>query len=270
MVRTTKTGLSAAILLAGASAPTHASTVLADGNVEVRTTNDTATGRIPLVAVLDTGVVPTPRLAPMLVASYDMHRPDAPRSRIVDPHGTEVAGVIAAYARTPIRIVSMRIDTGNCGGTVCEVSPKAIATALRKAVELRVDVVQLSSYGRFDRDAVNAFREAASAGIRIVIAAGNQGGAALPVLVALKAGPGVHVVGSLDPDGRRSDYSARSYSRRFELDWRLGIDVHTEDGEGRPVTVSGTSFAAPILTAELLDEASRTSTGSVRIASMAL
>ena len=181
-----------------------------------------------------------------------MLHPEAPRSRIVDPHGTEVAGVVAAYARTPIRIVSMRIDTGNCGGAVCEVSTKAIAAALRKAVELRVDVVQLSSYGRFDAEAIAAFREAAAAGIRIVIAAGNQGGAALPVVVALKAGPGIHVVGSLDPDGRRSEYSARSYSRRFELDWRLGVGVRTEDREGRPVAVSGTSFAAPILSAEIL------------------
>ena len=74
-------------------------------------------------------------------------------------------------------------------------------------------------------------------------------------------GPNVHVVGALDCNGNRAEFT--SYSRRDDvvLVMRQGVDVEVRDSNGRLTKVTGTSFAAPIYAAELLEAMpSRTTT----------
>ena len=85
------------------------------------------------------------------------------------------------------------------------------------------------------------------------MSAGNDGNRSETADAASGLGHNVHVVGALDDNGNRADFT--SYSRRDDvvLVMRPGVDVEVLDSKGRMARVTGTSFAAPIYAAELLE-----------------
>ena len=206
------------------------------------------------VAVIDGGVARTATLRDLVEAEFDMAGDRAPFSTKTS-HGTAVATVIAQHAHRQVRIVSLRVDIDDrCGNDHCEFAIKAVQQAVKKAVELKVDVINMSLDTPFDLQLSIMLRNAVNAGIRVVMAAGNEKREPRALRYAQMLGDGFTLVGAKDQQGRPADFSARPKADcgcRFE--WRTGVAVATQDRRGQSTTMDGTSFAAPLFAAEIVD-----------------
>ena len=133
--------------------------------------------RVPLVAVLDTGVEPT---APGLARVVDtaMARSFVPgASPLEDPegHGTHVAGIVASVAggagRPGVRILPVTI-----AGADGDTSTGALVRGIRYAIARKAQVINISFGGTgFSRAEQNAIDAASRAGALVVVAVGNSG-----------------------------------------------------------------------------------------------
>ncbi len=168
-------------------------------------------------------------------------------------HGTQVAGVMAAVG-------------DNAQGTAGAVWQAGItATALgcqfgvADAVAAHVWLagqgpvaVNYSYSGTEDSQAeLEAVDALADRGILLVASAGNGHGdhRLAPVYPAALERPNLITVGALDRDGRPATWSAEG---AFTVDlFAPGEGLYTTDLDGRYATVSGTSFAAPLVTGTL-------------------
>ena len=206
------------------------------------------------VAVIDSGVARADHLTDLLAMSWDLRSDDRKgKGGLASEHGTFVAGIIADRVTRPIAITSYRVDTRCRRNEPCQLDSNAIAVAIRYAIRAKTDLIQISIDGRLGDNAVDAIRQAAEAGIQVVLSSGNDGRRSETADAASGLGPNVHVVGALDRNGNRADFT--SYSRRDDvvLVMRQGVDVEVRDSNGRMTKVTGTSFAAPIYAAELLE-----------------
>ena len=206
------------------------------------------------VAVIDSGIARTSTLDASIESEEDMvegRRPFSTRSS----HGTEVSTVLLRAAHRPVRIVSLRVDKdGQCDRNECRFDPTAIKAAVRRAIALRVDVINLSLDTPFDVQLYVLLRGATSMGIDVVMAAGNVPAEPHGLQYAKNIPDRFWLVGAKDGQGRPAEFSSRPKTDcgcRFV--WRPGVDVATQARNGQPETVSGTSFSAPLLAAELAD-----------------
>jgi hypothetical protein len=208
----------------------------------------------PTVAVIDSGIAQTAELAPLLTAEFDMAvQPARASFRPRYDHGTMVATILARAAERNVSIVSIRIDDpAGCpedANPPCQPDPTPVAAAIRKATELGVDGINISLALGAD-DGINAaIRQAARRGIKVVLAAGNDGmdhpGNLAP---ARQAYPAAVLVGALD-DARHAWSGTNRPGpapRDYNYVWRPGVKVPTAAADGRAVLATGTSFAAPI------------------------
>lgn len=211
---------------------------------------------VPRVAIIDSGVAETPELRGKLVAEYDMAGPARPSFRPRYDHGTMVATILTRAAAGQVAIVSLRIDDpAGChpgANPPCQPSAAPIVAAIRKATALKVDAINISLALADDPTITAAVRDAAAAGIVVVLAAGNNGLAHPGNLAMARQGfPNAVLVGALDAGGKpwagtnRPDPEVQGYI----YVWQRGVDVPTALADGRAVTGTGTSFAAPIETA---------------------
>lgn len=198
------------------------------------------------IAVVDTGVAPVRGLARVLEGGRDL----APmhRERLSSAHGTLVASIIQKRVDRPIRILPYRIDS-DCVGDWCEMPVSRLAAAVRDATAQGVDIIQISSYGMLSQTALEALQAATQAGIHVVLCAGNDGRTS-PYAVLASLNPMVHVVGALDAQGMRAEFSSRGGN---DIVWRLGSDIFAYDDHGQERKVNGTSFAASVYTAEIVN-----------------
>lgn len=210
----------------------------------------------PRVAIIDSGVAETPELHGKLIAEYDMAGADRPAFRPRYDHGTMVATILSRAAAGEVAIVSLRIDDpAGCrpgANPPCQPSAKPIVAAIRKAIDLKVDAINISLALADDPAITAAVHDAASAGITVVLAAGNNGLSHPGNLAMARQGfPNAVLVGALDAAGQpwtgtnRPEPQAQGYL----YVWQRGVDVPTTLADGRAVTGTGTSFAAPIETA---------------------
>jgi hypothetical protein len=214
----------------------------------------------PLVAVIDSGVARTAELRDLVVAEYDMAA--VPARAAFAPrydHGTMVATILARAARRGVDIVSLRIDdpAGCPAGRnpPCQPSAAPVAEAIRRATSLHVDAINLSLALAHDPAITRAVRDAAAQGIRVVMAAGNDGFAHPGNLdMARAAYPSAVLVGALDASGKSWTHTNRPDASPlgYNYAWQLGVNVPTALADGRAATGTGTSFAAPIETARLV------------------
>jgi subtilisin family serine protease len=232
--------LAAAPILAALSAPSAAAR---------------APARPVRVAVIDSGVVRTPALAALIEREIDMVD-GRPAYTAVSDHGTAVATLVAATSHVPVSIISLRVDAiGICDPHACEMETYAIASAIREAIELKVDVINMSIDLTFDPSIYLALEKAAGKGIRIVVAAGNQGGEPRGMIYARSMPKRLWLVGATDDKGALAAFSARPEdAANCQFVWRQGVDVETQNRAGERVYGSGTSMAAPIMTAQLADD----------------
>jgi len=198
------------------------------------------------VAVIDSGICANhPDLAGRIVAGYDFVENDS------DPqdefgHGCGVAGVIAANGNNGqgiagvapnVQIMPLRVlDRNGLGGYF------NIAQAIIYAVDNGADVINLSLAGPASsfllEDAVNY---AVESGVVVIAAAGNNGspGAWYPA-----AYPAVIAVGSVEKDLTQSSFS--NYGDNIDV-LAPGRDILTTSSNGDYQLMTGTSFAAPLV-----------------------
>ena len=214
----------------------------------------------PRIAVIDSGIARTPELREAVVAEFDMAAtPVREAFRPQDDHGTMVATILLREAKQPIEIISLRIDDpAGCPRGLsppCQRSAEPVARAIRKATELGVTAINISLTLKDDPSIVDAVHDAAAQGITVVIAAGNDGLDHPRNLSMAKAGfPNVVLVGALDAKGKPWKGTNRPQvgTPGYVYVWQRGVDVPTVRADGSKAFATGTSFAAPIQSANLL------------------
>jgi len=215
----------------------------------------------PVVAIIDGGVAKTPELQPLLRAEYDMAA-TPPRATFhpSSDHGTMVATIFARASKGAADIVSLRIDDpAGCPvgrPAPCQGAAAPVAAAIRKAVSLGVDAINISLALKDDPAIVAAIHDAAQHGIAVVMAAGNHGLDRPDNLAMARAGfPTSVLVGALQANGQPWDETNRPLAgatKGYNYVWRLGVNVPGRTAAGVPATGTGTSFAVPIETARLI------------------
>ncbi|WP_177238627.1 type VII secretion-associated serine protease mycosin [Pseudonocardia ammonioxydans] len=239
-----------------------------------------ATGAHRLVAVIDTGVAPVPRLAGRLRGGGD-YLTGGDGLEDCDGHGTDVALLLAGAADpgtgsgagmapgaglVSLRQSSSRFTVRDDDGAERPAGEiRTLAAAIDRAVALGASVINVSEVvcvptGRLDdtgaalRDAVSAARRA---DVLVVAAAGNldpsgtcTGDPDLRPLPALY--DGVLAVGAVDGADRAAPFSVPGAWVDLAAP---GVDLPAPTGPDGAV-VSGTSYAAPLVagTAALLRE----------------
>lgn len=212
----------------------------------------------PLVAVIDSGVARTAELGNAVVAEYDMASRAAraafqPRY----DHGTMVATIIHRESKGGIDFVSFRIDDpAGCPvgfDPPCQFSAAPVEAAIREATRLKVAAINISLALQDHPAIVAAVRDAAAAGVTVVMAAGNNG-YDRPSNRAMALAGGTHavLVGAVDAAGQpwvKTNRPETVNAPGYEYVWRLGVAVPTSSAGGAAVVGTGTSFAAPIETA---------------------
>ena len=204
-----------------------------------------------------------------------------------DSHGTDVA-LVAAAARDNTGVVGIAYnatilalradDPGSCASesaddpdSGCSFLDTAIAKGIDAAVTAGARVVNLSLGGSAPEQVVRtAVARAASAGVVIIVSAGNDGDSTDadidpdnpdPFASGIfGAGNGnVIIAGSVDENGQFSDFSNRAgsfgdafLSARGEgvcCEYKDGeLEITVEDGQRFVTLISGTSFSAPQIT----------------------
>ena len=200
-----------------------------------------------IVAVLDTGVVANhTALQTHLVAGYNVLTPGTSAEDIADGtsnasvgHGTMVAGLIAAIA-PGAKILPVRVLNGDGVGTA-----SGVAQGIEYAIAHGAKVINLSlSSATFSHTLADAIHHAAESGVLVVAAAGNGGDTQTVYPAAL---PEVMAVSSVEADGTKSDYA--NYAPYVAV-VAPGSDIHSTYADGAYAGGSGTSFAAPFVSAE--------------------
>ena len=199
------------------------------------------------VAVLDTGVTFGHKaLKNHLLPGYNALDPTQPPNDIPDGttnvatgHGTMIAGIIAWMAPRA-KILPVRVLNGDGVGTILSVSK-----GLEYAIAHGVKVINLSFGTTVKTSALNDILDnAESAGIAVVVAAGNDG----ENLVSYPAaGRGVIGVAAVEANNVKSPYSNYGSFVRVVAP---GSGIRSTFWDGGFASWSGTSFAAPFVAAE--------------------
>lgn len=208
------------------------------------------------IAVLDTGSRIPDDYANATVRYYDA-RPglkaiEETKAGFSSEHGTWVTNAILEGYDDPVEILSYRVEKTCREQVLCEIDTATLGRAAMHAWLQGADIIQISSYGRIDPAFEGILASIAAKGIHVVMCAGNEGGAS-PLLPLARRNPDfIHIVGSLSKGDRRSFFSARDDSKTEPLlRWRLGERVPSRSASGRLTHVTGTSYAASIMTADL-------------------
>ena len=207
-----------------------------------------------LVAVLDTGVsTRNPLLAPHVTTGWNFvngnsntdDRPsgiDSNGNGIADEdagHGTMVAGLINRYAQGATILPVKVLDSDGAGDLW------SIVQGIRYAVSKGAKVINMS-VGTPKNSALlrNAIKDAWAAGVIVVTAAGNNN----TFNKQFPAGDNITIaVGSLDANNVKASFS--NYGNWVDV-VAPGVGLPSTFWNGGYASWSGTSFSAPLVTAE--------------------
>ncbi|WP_241241871.1 S8 family serine peptidase [Sphingobium algorifonticola] len=217
----------------GASAPQIAAGVQSSGRAVVR----------PAIGMIDGGVATHPAItSPVEAQGFTRGAPSA------SAHGTAIAslligsGSVRGAAPGKALLVADVYGTDPAGGNAT-----AIARALGWFVRRGVPVATISLVGPANPLLGKAIASAQGKGLVIVAAVGNDGPAAPPAFPA--SYPGVIAVTGVD--GR--DRALPEAGRAQHLDYAApGADMLAAVPGGKTVRVRGTSYAAPLVAARLV------------------
>jgi type VII secretion-associated serine protease mycosin len=210
------------------------------------------TGKGVVVGVIDTGVDPkVPQLAGHVLPGVDVVNGQGTADSDCFGHGTFVAGIIAAqpHAGTGMAglapgatILPVRQANSSSDGTA-----SGLAKSIRAAVDGGAKVINMSASAFFPNEELRtAVQYAADKDVVLVTSASNEAQAGNPVAYPA-AYPEVIAVGSVGPDGKRSDFS--EVGRFLDLMAPgVGVVSLSRGGQGH-VTDNGTSYAAPFVAA---------------------
>lgn len=219
----------------------HLSTIQAPGAWDVTTGNSTI-----VIAVVDTGVESTHQdLAGKLRNGINLYDNTGDTA---DPngHGTAVAGIIGASSNNQRGIASVTWNNPILPIRVTDTSGRTtswlLASAIRTAVSEKAKVINLSFAPLHDDTTVRRHAQQAwLAGSLVVIATGNSN-----QLITSGGSDYALFVGATDANNARASFS--NYGDFVSL-VAPGVNVFTTARNNGYGTISGTSFAAPIVSA---------------------
>lgn len=217
------------------------------GFVEIRPFAEKTASGSQTVAVIDSGTWRHPFLNSR-ISSLGFDYVDVDRDPTNDGygHGTHVAGIIVDCTRD-FNVLIMPIRVLNNGGSG---SIANITNAIREATTAKVDVINLSLTTLIHSDAMDsAIADAISAGVTVVIAAGNDSRNTDSICPSHLTLSGAIVVGSCELSGDtilRSSYS--NYGTSVDVS-AFGSDISSCWINGGYMAQSGTSMAAPHISA---------------------
>ena len=167
-------------------------------------------------------------------------------------HGTWVTNAILENYDGPVEIFSYRVEGACRDEIICEINTTTLTRAAMHAWLQGANIIQISSYGEIGPALEGVLSSIASKGIHVVMSAGNESGVS-PLLPLARLNPDyIHIVGSLSRSSQRSFFSARDDKNEGPLlRWRLGEKVPSRTSSGRLTHVTGTSYAASIMSADL-------------------
>jgi len=223
--------------------------------------NAGGTGRNVKVGVVDTGI--NPNLAEFAGKVDPASRDVAAGRGIVDNegHGTAVSAVIAA-ARNGTQNVGIAFDStiislNTSDPTDCDPDDGCkhddidIARAIDIAVANGARVINISLGGDgVGSTMLNAVRRASSAGVVIVMSAGNDGNPNPGTFASASAAAGINnviIAGAMDDQRQMASFSNQAGTAAAFYLTALGVRVRTIDNNGTGFLYSGTSFSAPII-----------------------
>ena len=199
------------------------------------------------VGLIDSGVGSHPTLASAKVVRKNFVAKDAATNVT---HGTAIASILVGNlpGSGPLlsggQLYSANVFSQDDHGLRAD--PAAIIEALDWMAASGVPVVNLSLMGPENELLSKAVRAAAQRGLVLVAAAGNDGPAGSPAYPA--AYPEVIAVSALDSRGRPY---ARNNRGGYIYVSAPGVDVWGADARGGLAFWTGTSFAAPFVTASI-------------------
>ncbi len=211
-----------------------------------------------LIALIDTGVDPRhPALAGRIERQETLRGPGRRPARTA--HGTAVAARLAAAVPGPRIAV---LDAFHLGPDGEAADAFDLAAAVARAAEIGAGIATVSVVGPANAVLDRLGTTAAARGTLFVAAAGNDGPRAAPLYPA--AYGWTVAVTAVDGGGRPWPRAAAGPHIGFAA---LGVDVTiAADGQARPRRWSGTSFAAPVVSAAL---ATVPGSGAARIEALA-
>lgn len=191
------------------------------------------------VAVIDSGVdVTHPELAGVIAGTFDaLNSEEGPH-----PHGTGIAGVIAAHGRLmgtapSARLLAIRAFGAKSSGA--ESTSFILLKSLNYAVANGAQVVNMSFAGPHDAVVQHALAAAAAKGVVLVAAAGNAGPKSPPLYPA--ADPNVIAVSATDQSDR---LFAQSNRGSYVAIAAPGVDILSPAPDGKYQMASGTSLSS--------------------------
>lgn len=161
-------------------------------------------------------------------------------------HGTAVAHLMAGTKRSPARATTIFVADIFGGPRETSGSSFVLIKALDWLAAQGVPVINISLAGPRNAAVANAIVRITRKGHTIVAAAGNDGPAAPPVF------PGAYdgVIGVTAVDGANRVYRYANRGTYIDFSAR-GVAVPAIDAKGAVRDATGTSFAAPVIAAQL-------------------
>jgi hypothetical protein len=224
--------------------------------------NKGATGQGVKIAVIDSGINPN---LPEFAGKIDPGSRDVAGSRGItdtEGHGTAVSAVAAA-ARDGLGTMGVAFDStilsfntatpGKCDpDDGCDHSDPNIAQAIDLARTNGAKVINISLGGDASGVVNDAIARAASAGILVVLSAGNDGkepsgGNPEGFALSASASGNVIIAGAMNSSRQVADFSNRAGTGAAAYLTAIGVGVRAPDHNGTTYLWSGTSFSAPVI-----------------------
>ena len=198
-----------------------------------------ARGGDVLIAIIDGGVdVSHPELKGVIADTFDAVR----GGEKAHPHGTAVAGAIAAQARLKGAAPAARILAAQAfdrGHDRTEGNGFNVAKAIYWAIDRGARIINMSFAGPRDPNIEQSLRYARQRGVVLVAAAGNKGPLSAPLFPA--ANPNVIAVTATDVNDKV--FQAANRGRHIAVA-APGVELFLPALDGTYQEISGTSFAA--------------------------
>lgn len=191
------------------------------------------------VAVIDSGIdVAHPELAGVISGTFDaLNNGEGPH-----PHGTSIAGVIAAHARLmgtapSAQLLAIRAFGAQKSGA--ESNTFVILKSLNYALSKNAQIINMSFAGPHDPAMERGLAAAAAKGIVLIAAAGNAGAKSPPLYPA--ADRNVIAVSATDQSDK---LFAQSNRGSYVAIAAPGVDILSPAPDGKYQVSSGTSLSA--------------------------
>jgi subtilisin family serine protease len=198
-----------------------------------------AQGGDVLIAIVDGGVDAShPELRDVIADTFDAVR----AGNSAHPHGTAVAGAIAAHARLKGSAPAARILVAQAfdrGQDRTEGNGFTVAKAIYWATDRGARVINMSFAGMRDPSIEQSMRYARQKGVILVAAAGNKGPLSAPLFPA--ANPDVIAVTATDQNDKV--FQAANRGKHIAVA-APGVELFLPGLNGTYQEISGTSFAA--------------------------